>query len=59
MGKPSVRPKNESEADPPALGSPEDGLRILARMIAKVHLGRSQKSESSGNHEADLDDRES
>jgi hypothetical protein len=59
MGKASVRPKNEPEADHPAVGSPDDGLRILARMIAKVHLGRSRKSENSRNHEDDPDDRES
>jgi len=59
MGKSSVRPKNEPEGDRPAVGSPDDGLRILARMIAKVHLGRSQESESSRNHKDDPNDCES
>jgi hypothetical protein len=59
MGKSSGRPKKEPAADRPTMGSPDDGLRILARMIAKVHLGRSRESEGSRNHEDDLDDRES
>ena len=59
MEKSSGRPKNKPETDHPALGSPDDGLRILARMIAKVHLGRSRESEGSRNHEDELNDRES
>ena len=59
MEKSSGRPKNEPAADRPAVGSPDDGLLILARIIARVHLGRSQESECSRNHEDDLDDRES
>ncbi len=59
MEKSSGRPKNQPETDHPALGSPDDGLRILARMIAKVHLEHLRESECSPNHEDDRDDRES